>query len=203
MSAPNKRTRVYLACLLCRKRKIKCMTDDSGENPCARCFRKGLRCEYIPVAVQKEQSVPMPASGGSGTAHLGPPTPVASIPYLSPENCFLPRAGSAQYLPSISRISASSPFDVTTRSTKVPPSHGAVQTYPAPGLYCAPSQIYNTNGLTPASPYGADAPPHQQYSFSESAKSGYLESTTFYKPKKFTAPYWYVSKSFSEFSPAY
>ncbi|KAJ7679724.1 hypothetical protein B0H17DRAFT_1139006 [Mycena rosella] len=44
------RRRVYIACLNCRKRKIKCMTEESDRKPCDRCIRHGLVCEYVPVA---------------------------------------------------------------------------------------------------------------------------------------------------------
>ena len=39
----SKRRPKSLACILCRKRHIKC----SGGNPCARCIKHDLKCEYI------------------------------------------------------------------------------------------------------------------------------------------------------------
>ncbi|KAJ7454234.1 hypothetical protein FB451DRAFT_1184989 [Mycena latifolia] len=50
------RRRVYIACLNCRKRKIKCMTEETDQKPCARCSRHGLKCEYLPVADEQTQS---------------------------------------------------------------------------------------------------------------------------------------------------
>ncbi|KAJ7628777.1 hypothetical protein FB45DRAFT_1004265 [Roridomyces roridus] len=45
----ERRTRVYIACVNCRRRKIRCKSGDSEEKPCERCVKKGLRCEYVPV----------------------------------------------------------------------------------------------------------------------------------------------------------
>ncbi|KAJ7677635.1 hypothetical protein B0H17DRAFT_111079 [Mycena rosella] len=51
------RRRVYIACLNCRKRKIKCLSENS--DPCARCIKMGLHCEYLPVADESiHQSLP-------------------------------------------------------------------------------------------------------------------------------------------------
>ncbi|KAI8063819.1 hypothetical protein BC940DRAFT_218152, partial [Gongronella butleri] len=38
-----KRTKVTLACLLCRKKKVKC---DGAQPTCSRCTAKGHVCEY-------------------------------------------------------------------------------------------------------------------------------------------------------------
>ncbi|KAF7342323.1 Haloacid type II [Mycena venus] len=62
--APYKRTRVFLACRTCRRLKIKCLTDDSETKPCQRCVRKGLVCEYLPVADEQEQAT-APAQSAS------------------------------------------------------------------------------------------------------------------------------------------
>ncbi|KAJ7311694.1 hypothetical protein DFH08DRAFT_822461 [Mycena albidolilacea] len=49
------RRRVIIACAHCRKRKIRCITpEDPPQNPCGRCTKKGLKCEYITMADQKE-----------------------------------------------------------------------------------------------------------------------------------------------------
>ncbi|KAJ7660469.1 hypothetical protein B0H17DRAFT_1095249 [Mycena rosella] len=46
---PKKHRRVYVACVACRKRKIKCVASDADSSPCARCAREGVPCEYIAV----------------------------------------------------------------------------------------------------------------------------------------------------------
>ncbi|KAJ7434466.1 hypothetical protein FB451DRAFT_1571956 [Mycena latifolia] len=58
------RTRTPLACSNCRRRKIKVCTPgtEASEGPCARCRRRGLRCEYLTVSEQAEQSTPGPPS---------------------------------------------------------------------------------------------------------------------------------------------
>ncbi|KAJ7743919.1 hypothetical protein DFH07DRAFT_777250 [Mycena maculata] len=43
----TRRTRVYTACLNCRKRKIK---------PCERCIRRNLHCKYLAVGTEESHS---------------------------------------------------------------------------------------------------------------------------------------------------
>ncbi|KAJ7591160.1 hypothetical protein C8J56DRAFT_554595 [Mycena floridula] len=46
-----RRRRAVIACRNCRKRKIKCETQENPpQHPCERCTRKKLQCEYITVA---------------------------------------------------------------------------------------------------------------------------------------------------------
>ncbi|KAJ7347230.1 hypothetical protein DFH08DRAFT_158785 [Mycena albidolilacea] len=46
----TKRRRTLMACLSCRKRKVRCMTTEQPpKNPCARCTKKKIPCEYIPA----------------------------------------------------------------------------------------------------------------------------------------------------------
>ncbi|KAJ7179235.1 hypothetical protein C8R46DRAFT_632103 [Mycena filopes] len=76
----NRRRRAMIACKACRKRKIKCVTtEEPPRNPCARCTKRSLTCEY--VAVDEDYSstptpespiLPLPYSNGS--AHNAPPT---------------------------------------------------------------------------------------------------------------------------------
>ncbi|KAJ7456130.1 hypothetical protein FB451DRAFT_1373002, partial [Mycena latifolia] len=47
--------RAYIACVHCRKRKIKCITPREGQ-PCERCIKKGLVCDYLPVPEQHARS---------------------------------------------------------------------------------------------------------------------------------------------------
>ncbi|KAJ7059760.1 hypothetical protein C8F01DRAFT_1254671 [Mycena amicta] len=50
MSSGPKHNRAYIACTHCRKRKIKCLTNDADNAPCQRCVRRQLQCVYVPVA---------------------------------------------------------------------------------------------------------------------------------------------------------
>ncbi|KAJ6543698.1 hypothetical protein DFH09DRAFT_1321891 [Mycena vulgaris] len=52
---PAKRT--HLACLNCRRRKIKCFSADETK-PCARCAAKSLICEYMAVSEEQAKSLP-------------------------------------------------------------------------------------------------------------------------------------------------
>ncbi|KAK7044458.1 hypothetical protein R3P38DRAFT_2878852 [Favolaschia claudopus] len=49
----TKRRRVNIACVHCRRRKVKCSTSDASSSaPCGRCSKMGLSCTYVPVAAQ-------------------------------------------------------------------------------------------------------------------------------------------------------
>ncbi|KAK7052745.1 hypothetical protein R3P38DRAFT_3306360 [Favolaschia claudopus] len=68
--APNAKTRrrTLLACLECRRRKMRCIpSEQPPTNPCARCQKKGLRCEYVAVEIDD--------SGPSGSDSGIPPAP--------------------------------------------------------------------------------------------------------------------------------
>ncbi|KAF8205389.1 hypothetical protein K438DRAFT_536507 [Mycena galopus ATCC 62051] len=60
----TKRKRVNLACVNCRKRKVKCTTSDvSPYTPCGRCTKMSLTCTYLSVA---DQGADMKSSTGGG-----------------------------------------------------------------------------------------------------------------------------------------
>ncbi|KAJ7097384.1 hypothetical protein C8R44DRAFT_859879 [Mycena epipterygia] len=53
--------RVSLACVHCRKRKIRCSAArESTQKPCQRCSRKGLVCVYVPVSASASAGTPTP-----------------------------------------------------------------------------------------------------------------------------------------------
>ncbi|KAJ6460831.1 hypothetical protein C8R47DRAFT_1226081 [Mycena vitilis] len=62
----TKRKRVCLACVHCRRRKVKCMTTEATTSdsppctPCERCTKMGLACTYLSVAAQSRST-----SGGA------------------------------------------------------------------------------------------------------------------------------------------
>ncbi|KAJ7099880.1 hypothetical protein C8R43DRAFT_248728 [Mycena crocata] len=56
-SGPDRR-RVFIACLNCRQRKIKCITNDTEQRPCDRCIQKGLICEYKAIRNDEPDSPP-------------------------------------------------------------------------------------------------------------------------------------------------
>ncbi|KAJ7107932.1 hypothetical protein C8R44DRAFT_744502 [Mycena epipterygia] len=70
----TRRKRVYIACVHCRKRKIKCVTE-SQEKPCERCAQKGLLCEYIAVAEEYGRSNSEASGGKPLSSPATPSTP--------------------------------------------------------------------------------------------------------------------------------
>ncbi|KAF7326161.1 Zn(2)-C6 fungal-type domain-containing protein [Mycena kentingensis (nom. inval.)] len=62
------RQRAPIACVHCRKRKIRCIAEQNMR-PCERCVRKGLQCDYMPVAD--------PRNNAPGSAPASPTTPSA------------------------------------------------------------------------------------------------------------------------------
>ncbi|KAJ7914066.1 hypothetical protein B0H13DRAFT_1873282 [Mycena leptocephala] len=58
---PKKRG--YIACRNCRRRKVKCITDEYEGKPCQKCIREGLKCEYVSVEQEQSASLRTPPSG--------------------------------------------------------------------------------------------------------------------------------------------
>ncbi|KAJ7466224.1 hypothetical protein B0H11DRAFT_2284669 [Mycena galericulata] len=82
-----KRRRTIVACSNCRKRKMRCTTTEQPpKNPCARCTKKNLPCEYL-AATDRDES----DSGESPTLIGFPPgtyrtetSPILKQPVLGP-----------------------------------------------------------------------------------------------------------------------
>ncbi|KAF7368371.1 C6 finger domain [Mycena venus] len=63
------RRRTLMACSNCRRRKMRCITTEQPPtNPCARCTKKGLPCEY--VAVDQDDEPAMSQSPELGSSAL-------------------------------------------------------------------------------------------------------------------------------------
>ncbi|KAJ6540529.1 hypothetical protein B0H19DRAFT_1077936 [Mycena capillaripes] len=56
LKAFTQRKRIYVACIHCRKRKVRCVTS-APDARCERCTKKGLECEYLPVCEQREKAL--------------------------------------------------------------------------------------------------------------------------------------------------
>ncbi|KAJ7478286.1 hypothetical protein FB451DRAFT_1172621 [Mycena latifolia] len=70
--AISMRRRTILACSNCRKRKIRCITTEQPpKNPCARCVKKGLTCEYVAAPEGEEHltSASRPQTPDASGAH--------------------------------------------------------------------------------------------------------------------------------------
>ncbi|KAJ7887046.1 hypothetical protein B0H14DRAFT_3726433 [Mycena olivaceomarginata] len=61
-------TRVAVACMNCRERKVKCMTT-SQERPCMRCERNELQCQYVSTDKQKARGSGSKPPGHSSSGH--------------------------------------------------------------------------------------------------------------------------------------
>ncbi|KAJ6578485.1 hypothetical protein B0H19DRAFT_1062965 [Mycena capillaripes] len=70
------RRRVIIACTNFRKRKIRCLTpEDPPLNPCDRCTKKGLKCEYVTISNQQADSnknAPPDAESGGRNSSSSP-----------------------------------------------------------------------------------------------------------------------------------
>ncbi|KAJ7830637.1 hypothetical protein B0H14DRAFT_2593184 [Mycena olivaceomarginata] len=99
----KQRRRALMACTNCRKRKMRCITTEQPPtNPCARCTKKGLPCEYVSA---EDDSTPgqspnlvssaLPGSGG----HSRHPSLQAPARPMSASNDFSRAQGMAPPLP--------------------------------------------------------------------------------------------------------
>ncbi|KAJ7731924.1 hypothetical protein DFH07DRAFT_781093 [Mycena maculata] len=94
------RRRVITACTYCRKRKIRCLTwEEPPKNPCERCTKKGLKCEYITIADQRDEvstktnmtlNVPPPESSAEGTPHMDNSHDLPCLKIHTPVTCTQP-----------------------------------------------------------------------------------------------------------------
>ncbi|KAJ7938327.1 hypothetical protein B0H13DRAFT_2572206 [Mycena leptocephala] len=82
---PPGHQRNRIACLNCRKRKVKCVTNT--RDPCERCSREGWTCEYVAASNNEEMSTPStrwvpPLDPESYARNQGifPPPPQAQAP---------------------------------------------------------------------------------------------------------------------------
>ncbi|KAJ7478283.1 hypothetical protein FB451DRAFT_1452594 [Mycena latifolia] len=152
--AISMRRRTILACSNCRKRKIRCITTEQPpKNPCARCTKKGLSCEYVAAPDVEEHSSSRPqtpdthgahrsdarASSGPSSVPPGMPRgPPPALPYTGPPP--MTRTGTGWgYVPSSSQgpnYRGSLPSANPRSST---PGPGSNQPY-AHHQYYAPAQ---------------------------------------------------------------
>ncbi|KAJ6509904.1 hypothetical protein C8R47DRAFT_771318 [Mycena vitilis] len=88
-SLNNRRRRAMIACTNCRKRKIKCVTsEEPPRNPCARCTKRSLTCEYVAV---DDDYATMPSTPEHPGSQL-PYTPYTNAParYTNPGSGYMP-----------------------------------------------------------------------------------------------------------------
>ncbi|KAJ7129880.1 hypothetical protein C8R43DRAFT_1240039 [Mycena crocata] len=75
----TQRKRIYVACVHCRKRKIKCITK-SEDTPCERCAERGYTCEYIPIPVLNAKALFEEGEESSSNTSYAPYSPYSSSP---------------------------------------------------------------------------------------------------------------------------
>ncbi|KAJ7710460.1 hypothetical protein B0H17DRAFT_1123607 [Mycena rosella] len=173
-SAITMRRRSILACSNCRKRKIKCITTEQPpRNPCARCTKKNLPCEYVGAAEPEYHSGERPqtpdADRGNSRTHFASaprPTPMYSagrgaappLPYTGPPAMVMTPTGWGYVAPSSRR--GPNPASVNPG----PGSHAHPQYYPpggaAPQYSGYGNPQYDPQGQCPTNP--GSQPPFTQ-----------------------------------------
>ncbi|KAJ7450982.1 hypothetical protein B0H11DRAFT_2076633 [Mycena galericulata] len=82
-----RRSRINVACVNCRRRKIKCVTaEEPPRRPCERCAKRGLSCEYLSVADDRAQKPTSAPAGRTEDLRLdAPPSLHMSRPQKEPD----------------------------------------------------------------------------------------------------------------------
>ncbi|KAJ7915859.1 hypothetical protein B0H13DRAFT_385133 [Mycena leptocephala] len=81
----TRRRRVYVACVHCRQRKIRCITsEESRDKPCERCAKKGLQCEYLAVSEQQANPPQTPSARNTRSSNPQQTTPSTSSTWNQP-----------------------------------------------------------------------------------------------------------------------
>ncbi|KAJ7747841.1 hypothetical protein B0H16DRAFT_1850400 [Mycena metata] len=164
---PYKRTRVYIACT--------CLSDEYEQKPCERCVRKGLECEYIPVAdVQPDGYTSSRNPASSPPASRSPPASHAygSNSTPSPGNRGPPYAASPQPISSMPQTFGAAFNSNPSLSGSFAPAYRPQPPAGHAGTLSAQRQGHNP-GPTPAQ-YGIPGASHQQLgSFGYQANYGY------------------------------
>ncbi|KAJ7023076.1 hypothetical protein C8F04DRAFT_1271811 [Mycena alexandri] len=157
-SQSSQRKRIYLACVNCRRRKVRCITTgDSPDTPCQRCVKHGLICDYVPVSLEREKSLfDIPPGEGSNSTHS--PTMPPSWSQAPPHNGTYGRSNYAppsvpHFNPGYGQPGAPSQFNsvpgyLPGRSHPVPPP-AAPFPNPATPHFLSPATNPYTRGTNP------------------------------------------------------
>ncbi|KAJ7676652.1 hypothetical protein DFH06DRAFT_1428293 [Mycena polygramma] len=162
----TKRTRIYVACINCRKRKVRCITtDDSEEKPCKRCTEKGLSCSYLAVCEERDnppQNPPPP----SQRWNQGPRSSsnASSAPYGN--------NNSSQYPPNYGQAPSQTPTQFN--QSGFVPNYTNAAPYPYSNQPQSQSQVPNN----PAYGYGANTYPASGQTYYPNTGMPYQSSST-------------------------
>ncbi|KAJ7685868.1 hypothetical protein B0H17DRAFT_1204698 [Mycena rosella] len=172
------RRRTILACGNCRKRKIRCITTEQPpRNPCARCVKKHLPCEY--AVADAEYSSPSPgraetpdASGSdrhdSGTDFSPSLEPMRWTPPTSPPT-FSVSGGAVPPLP----YTGPPPIKRTVTGWRYSPPSRYGPNHPRSGNASVPAPNHDSRASTPGS--GSTHPyANPQYYTSSNTMSQYV-----------------------------
>ncbi|KAJ6460060.1 hypothetical protein C8R47DRAFT_1161472 [Mycena vitilis] len=163
----KKRRRAYVACLACRKRKVKCVTPtDDDDTPCTRCASRGQKCEFMAVPEGEEG-----------------PQPTGSTPPDTPPILLYPAPGS------LSRASGS--HDYTPSGPGVGSPGVGAQKYFRPGSYSGRPSASTYSSLADAvtDPQSRARPPPPTPMYPQAHGTGPLPNPSLNLPRYAGSPY--------------
>ncbi|KAK7039928.1 hypothetical protein R3P38DRAFT_3469205 [Favolaschia claudopus] len=86
------------ACSNCRRRKIKCkISKERPKDPCERCVKRRLCCQYISVADQEDSSPSPEPTPPPATPPLPPTLTLPTLPFLGPTESPTRPSGSRRF----------------------------------------------------------------------------------------------------------
>ncbi|KAJ7355337.1 hypothetical protein DFH08DRAFT_933306 [Mycena albidolilacea] len=199
LAAFTQKKRIYVACIPCRKRKIRCVTiDDSPNTPCKRCTEKGLECEYLAVCEEREKSL---FTEGSAYGQRPPATPQSST-WNQPSHGHGGSSSTGVYAHNYAQPAApqSNPYYGQSSASQYSQSPGPY-TNPAPAAYPTrprsqqypsnPSNMYpsSTNPTLPRSNYYQSSGVPYQPSRGSGVNPNYNSSNFNYPDPNYPAQY--------------
>ncbi|KAJ7107933.1 hypothetical protein C8R44DRAFT_885319 [Mycena epipterygia] len=157
------RKRIYVACVHCRKRKVKCVSvGESQDRPCERCTRKGLACEYLAVCEEQAKATSTnPGPQGSVQNPSPPFAPATHTQWNQPPQNYggqnmgtVPNSGHNYYAqPNAAQFNSVVP---SGPSQGYPGGQPLSRPYPPAGGFNNP---YNYGGMHTQRPHTPLAPP--------------------------------------------
>ncbi|KAJ7110824.1 hypothetical protein C8R43DRAFT_1159992 [Mycena crocata] len=204
--SPMKRRRAFVACVECRKRKIKCVTlSDDDDRPCTRCALKNIQCEFQPISEHDSSSSrPVPSVHGAQHWDTQPPTPHSAGLYPPSYGGYDTNAGINQQYPHGARSpypyqSNAWPANATPRHPQQRPPPSSLPYGASPGLGGSmPMHPQNFGASSNANPnyYGAAQYPHAPssgpisnfYDHNNGQASGFDSGNTAYQWPQMPAP---------------
>ncbi|KAJ6514255.1 hypothetical protein C8R47DRAFT_569313 [Mycena vitilis] len=176
--------RTNLACSNCRRRKIKCVPrNDSTQEPCERCSKRGLTCEFVAIGGADAHDTSDHASTSyAPPASANSPSPPSQFPPTSYMHDNRDRVGSPSHYPQSHTLRMNSPNSGAPYGNPSPAPLGQTWTpqYPVHaqqvGQY-AQHPSYGAQSLG-ASPYNDAYNPAAFSSGSPAGQFGYIPNDT-------------------------